>query len=252
MNAGTTQYMQSVTQSTLMQKNRILFYWSFYCFLYFFYLTCFILYLNSEYLSDVVQGEYVKIVYIHVPCAWWCTFFYISATLIGIFYYLYKNPLFLIICDCLIINGLILTFLTLITGSLWGFPTWGTYWVWDARLTSVFLLFLFYLTYILIKFFSYKIKMLNDVASFILLLGLVLIPIIKYSVTWWSTLHQPSTISLSSNISDSSIHIFMGMPLLLSSIALFFLIVFFICAQMRYYILEIKLYSFYKTKVLNS
>jgi len=114
--------------------------------------------------------------------------------------------------------GLLFTFLAIITGSLWGKPTWGTWWVWDARLTSMVILLLFYVLYILSNKIIKDEDKANKVSGLIAIVGLINIPIIKYSVDWWSTLHQPQSINIISG--SSSIHSSMLFPLMLMLLVL--------------------------------
>ena len=115
--------------------------------------------------------------------------------------------------------------IALVTGSIWGKPTWGTWWAWDARITSMLILFLFYFIFLVSFILFKKNKNLNKISSIIAILGLINIPIIKFSVEWWSTLHQPSSVKI---LSETSIHNSMLLPLLImtASFALFSLLIF--------------------------
>jgi heme exporter protein C len=167
--------------------------------------------------SDYIQGDSVRIMYVHVPSAWigLACFFWIALLSILNFFFKIKN--FFLVSKSLAPIGLLFTFLAIITGSLWGRPTWGTWWAWDARLTSMLVLMVFYIFYIL------SIKLIKNenlslkVASFIAILGSINLPIIKYSVEWWTTLHQPASIKLGNT---SSIHPSMMVPLILMLLAL--------------------------------
>ena len=144
--------------------------------------------------KDYQQGDAVRIMYVHVPSAWLASFLYFSLALSCIFYLVWKHPLADLIANTIAPIGLIFSILTLITGSLWGKPMWGTWWVWDARLTSMLILFFFYLGFILLSnAFERKIDG-SKTASVLAIIGLVNLPIIKFSVDWWHTLHQPSSI----------------------------------------------------------
>ena len=161
---------------------------------------------------DYLQGDSVRIMYVHVPSAWigLSIFSLIAVSTILNFIFKIKN-LFLFVKSLAPI-GLLFTCLSIVTGSLWGKPTWGTWWAWDARITSMSILALFYIVLILTyKFVSEEDKA-NKISSFIAILGLINIPIIKYSVEWWNTLHQPASIKLSGS---STIHSSMLTPLLL-------------------------------------
>ena len=144
--------------------------------------------------KDYQQGDAVRIMYVHVPSAWLASFLYLSLAVSCIFYLVWKHPLADLIANAIASIGLIFSILTLITGSLWGKPMWGTWWVWDARLTSMLILFFFYLGFILLSnAFERKIDG-SKTASVLAIIGLINLPIIKFSVDWWHTLHQPSSI----------------------------------------------------------
>ena len=144
--------------------------------------------------KDYQQGDAVRIMYVHVPSAWLASFLYLSLAVSCIFYLVWKHPLADLIANTIAPIGLIFSILTLITGSLWGKPMWGTWWVWDARLTSMLILFFFYLGFILLSnAFERKIDG-SKTASVLAIIGLINLPIIKFSVDWWHTLHQPSSI----------------------------------------------------------
>lgn len=144
--------------------------------------------------KDYQQGDAVRIMYVHVPSAWLASFLYFSLAVSCIFYLVWKHPLADLIANTIAPIGLIFSILTLITGSLWGKPMWGTWWVWDARLTSMLILFFFYLGFILLSnAFERKIDG-SKTASVLAIIGLINLPIIKFSVDWWHTLHQPSSI----------------------------------------------------------
>jgi heme exporter protein C len=154
---------------------------------------------------DYQQGETVRIMYIHVPCAWLSMGIYGLMALCSIFWFIYKHPLADLIARSAAPLGAAFTLIVLITGSLWGKPTWGAWWVWDARLTSVLILFFLYVGYIsltTVDFIDDKNRM---AAAILSLVGAVNLPIIKFSVEWWNTLHQPaSVIRLSGSTIDPS------------------------------------------------
>jgi len=144
--------------------------------------------------QDYQQGDAVRIMYVHVPSAWLASFLFFSLAISCIFYLVWKHPLADLISNAIAPIGAIFSVLTLVTGSLWGKPMWGTWWVWDARLTSMLILFLFYLGYMLLSSaFERKIDG-SKSASVLAIIGLINLPIIKFSVDWWHTLHQPSSI----------------------------------------------------------
>ena len=143
---------------------------------------------------DYQQGETVRIMYIHVPAAWLGMFGYIVMSSASLGVLVWRHPLADAAQKTAAPLGAAFTFVCLVTGSLWGKPMWGTYWVWDARLTSYLVLFLLYLGIIAIR------QTMDDsprgarIASIMTLVGLIVIPIIKYSVDWWNTLHQPASV----------------------------------------------------------
>ena len=144
--------------------------------------------------QDYQQGDAVRIMYVHVPSAWLASFLFFSLAISCIFYLVWKHPLADLISSAIAPIGAIFSVLTLVTGSLWGKPMWGTWWVWDARLTSMLILFFFYLGYMLLSnAFERKIDG-SKSASVLAIIGLINLPIIKFSVDWWHTLHQPSSI----------------------------------------------------------
>ncbi len=161
---------------------------------------------------DYLQGENVRIMYVHVPSAWIGLATFTAIALMSILNFIFKIKNFILISKSIAPLGFMFTCLALITGSLWGQPTWGTWWVWDARITSMLILVIFYVLYII----SHKLILAEDkankVSSIIAIVGLINIPIIKYSVEWWNTLHQPASIRI---LETSSIHSSMLVPLLL-------------------------------------
>ena len=166
---------------------------------------------------DYLQGDSVRIMYVHVPSAWigLSIFSLIAVSTILNFIFKIKN-LFLFIKSLAPI-GLLFTCLSIVTGSIWGKPTWGTWWAWDARLTSMLVLMLFYVLFIFsLKYFKNN-ENLTKILSILSILGIINIPIIKYSVEWWSTLHQPASIKL---LGTSSIHPSMLIPLFLMLLVL--------------------------------
>ena len=153
---------------------------------------------------DYQQKETVRIMYIHVPSAWMSLMTYAFIFFCSIIFLVWRFPLFLIMAKEAVTIGIIFTFSALLTGSLWGKPTWGTYWVWDARLTSFLVLFFIYLGLKLIKE-SYSFSSKGDYAfAYLALIGGFNLPIIKFSVDWWNTLHQPASILRTGGISISN------------------------------------------------
>ena len=166
---------------------------------------------------DYLQGDSVRIMYVHVPSAWigLSIFSLIAVSTILNFIFKIKN-LFLFIKSLAPI-GLLFTCLSIVTGSIWGKPTWGTWWAWDARLTSMLVLMLFYVLFIFSLNYFKNNENLTKILSILSILGIINIPIIKYSVEWWSTLHQPASIKF---LGTSSIHPSMLIPLFLMLLVL--------------------------------
>ena len=175
--------------------------------------------------EDYKQSHSVRIMYVHVPAAWISLGIFSSITILSITGYIFKLRNFFLISKSLAPSGFVFNIVALVTGSIWGKPTWGTWWAWDARITSMLILALFYLMYLL----AWRIYEKNDqvfkITSIITILGIINVPIIKYSVDWWNTLHQPASINI---FSKSSIHESMLFPLLImtAAFALFSLLIF--------------------------
>ena len=161
---------------------------------------------------DYLQGDSVRIMYVHVPAAWigLATFTCLALSYILSFVFKFKN--LTLITKSIAPIGLVFTCIAIVTGSIWGQPTWGTFWAWDARITSMFILALFYVILIALHKFINEDEKVNKISSIVALVGLINIPIIKYSVEWWSTLHQPASIKITGT---STIHSSMLTPLLL-------------------------------------
>tara|TARA_B100000579_G_C22652276_1_gene766827 strand:- start:228 stop:923 length:696 start_codon:yes stop_codon:yes gene_type:complete len=174
------------------------------------------LYLVYQSPLDYQQGLTVKIMYIHVPSAWLALLTYAVMTFFSIIGLAFKIPFSFIINKAVAPIGAVFTLLCLISGSMWGKPMWGTWWVWDARLTSVAILFVIYLIIIFLdKTFESRNVREKTTAIFIII-GSINLPIIKFSVDWWNTLHQPASVS---KLSSPSIDISMLQPLLVMTIA---------------------------------
>ncbi len=143
---------------------------------------------------DYQQGEYVRIMYVHVPSAWMSLSIYLSISLSAASYLIWKNPLSAIFLKCSIPIGTVFSAICLITGALWGRPVWGVFWAWDARLTAMLILFFIYIgLYILYHAFENDDKAARA-TSVLALIGLVNLPIIRFSVIWFNTLHQPASV----------------------------------------------------------
>ena len=166
--------------------------------------------------NDYQQGVMVKIMYLHVPSAWLSLGIYSSIAVMSLVYLITKTPICALISKSLAPIGIIFTSIVLISGILWGRPMWGVWWVWDARLTSVLLLFFIYLGLILIYRMDGKRNSYFKIASVYALLGFINIPIVKYSVDWWNTLHQPASVL---RVGGPSIDEAMLWPLLLMAVA---------------------------------
>ena len=162
--------------------------------------------------EDYKQSHTVRIMYVHVPSAWITLGIFSTITFLSIFGYIFKIKNFFLISKSLAPSGFVFNVIALVTGSIWGKPTWGTWWAWDARITSMLILALFYIMYLLAwRIYENQDKVLK-ITSIITILGIVNVPIIKYSVDWWNTLHQPASIKIDGS---SSIHSSMLLPLLL-------------------------------------
>jgi heme exporter protein C len=143
---------------------------------------------------DYQQGETVKIMFVHVPAAWLAMFGYMLIAVAALGTLIWRHPLADVAAKTAAPIGATFTFVALVTGSLWGKPMWGTYWVWDARLTSMLVLFLLYLGLIALWQAIEEPSRAGRAAAILALVGVVNIPIIKFSVDWWNTLHQPASV----------------------------------------------------------
>ena len=161
---------------------------------------------------DYVQGDSVRIMYVHVPSSFIALAIFGFIGLASICNLVFKIKFISLMAKSLAPVGCIFSLISIVTGSLWGKPTWGTWWAWDARLTSMFILLCFYIAYILSWKLIYNFEKANKVSSIISIIGLFNLPIIKYSVDWWNTLHQPSSITLTS---APTIHHTMLIPLII-------------------------------------
>ncbi len=165
--------------------------------------------------GDYQQGESVRIMYVHVPASWMAMFCYTSMAIAAAVGLIWKHPLADLAAKATAPIGAAFTFLALLTGSLWGKPMWGTYWVWDARLTSMLVLLFLYLGYIaLVNAFDDPSRG-TKASSILVLVGAINVPIIKFSVDWWNTLHQPASVI---KIGGPSIDSAMLWPLLLMAV----------------------------------
>ena len=180
------------------------------------------LFLSPE---DYKQSDAVRIMYVHVPSAWISLGIFSSITLLSISGFIFKNKNFFLISKSLAPSGFVFNIIALVTGAIWGKPTWGTWWAWDARITSMLILALFYAMYLISWRIYESEEKVFKITTFITILGIINVPIIKYSVDWWNTLHQPASINI---LAKSSIHSSMLFPLLImtAAFALFALLIF--------------------------
>ena len=171
------------------------------------------LFLSPE---DYKQSHSVRIMYVHVPSAWISLGIFSLIAFLSLGVFIFKNKNFSLISKSLAPSGFLFNIIALVTGAIWGKPTWGTWWAWDARITSMLILALFYSMYLL----SWKIfrneKQATKITSIIAILGVINVPIIKFSVDWWSTLHQTSSVKI---LSTTSIHASMLIPLVIMTAA---------------------------------
>ena len=175
--------------------------------------------------EDYKQSHSVRIMYVHVPAAWISLGIFSTMTILSIVSYIFKIKNFFLISKSLAPSGFVFNVIALVTGSIWGKPTWGTWWAWDARITSMLILALFYLMYLIAcRIYENKEQILK-ITLIITILGIINVPIIKYSVDWWNTLHQPASINI---LSKTTIHSSMLLPLLImtAAFALFSLLIF--------------------------
>tara|TARA_B110000263_G_scaffold167546_1_gene145922 strand:+ start:1368 stop:2081 length:714 start_codon:yes stop_codon:yes gene_type:complete len=170
--------------------------------------------------NDYQQGSTVRIMYIHVPTAWLALITFFIMTVYSILGLAFKIPFSFIINSAIAPIGATFTLICLLTGSLWGKPMWGTWWVWDARLTSVAILFILYLIIIFLKNSFSNVVVGEKITAILIIVGSINLPIIKFSVDWWNTLHQPASIS---KLSSPSIDPSMLKPLLIMTVAFTFI-----------------------------
>jgi len=175
--------------------------------------------------EDYKQSHSVRIMYVHVPSAWISLGIFSLIAFLSLITFIFKNKNFSLISKSLAPSGFVFSIIALVTGAIWGKPTWGTWWAWDARITSMLILALFYSMYLLSwRIFENKEQVIK-ITSIIAIVGAINIPIIKFSVDWWSTLHQGASITI---LSKTSIHSSMLIPLAImtAAFALFSLLIF--------------------------
>ncbi len=200
-----------------------------------FFLTLAFLFLGFFYAlvkspPDYQQGELVRIMYIHVPSAWFSLSAYFLCALSGLSYLVWKNPLSAIFLKSLISIGIAFSLICLVTGAIWGRPTWGVYWVWDARLTSVLILFFLFIGLRLLINSSEDKEKSYKATSILAIFGSINLPIIKFSVDWWNTLHQPASLS---KFEKPSLHPDILEPLLIMA-------GFYLCLMILIFLIKVK------------
>ena len=166
---------------------------------------------------DYLQGDSVRIMYVHVPSAWIGLASFTTMALLSILNFIFKIKSLNLITKSIAPIGLLFTCLAIVTGSLWGQPTWGTWWTWDARISSMVVLTIFYILFILSHKLITQEDRANKISSIIAIFGVLNIPVVKYSVEWWNTLHQPASIKIDGT---STIHSSMLTPLMLMLLVL--------------------------------
>ena len=187
---------------------------------------------------DYIQGDSMRIMYIHVPSAWLSLFSYTILAASCIAWFVYRNPIFNLIAKSIAPIGAALTLIALVTGSIWGKPTWGVWWVWDARLTSMLILFFLYLAYILLWQSISNQETASKISAALGIIGFINIPIIKFSVDWWNTLHQPASIS---KLSSPSIDVNMLIPLLIMTLGYMLFLITLFLIKLRIEIIDQKI-----------
>jgi len=195
---------------------------------------------------DYQQGETVKIIFIHVPAAWLAMFGYMLIAVAALGTLIWRHPLADVAAKTAAPIGATFTFIALVTGSLWGKPMWGTYWVWDARLTSVLVLFLLYLGLLALWQAIEEPGRAGRAAAILALVGAINIPIIHYSVVWWNTLHQPASVF---RVGGPTIDPSLLAPLLVMALAFMLLFILLHLVSMRAEILRRRVRALRQTQV---
>ena len=185
--------------------------------------------------ADYLQGEGFRIIYVHVPCAMLSMLLYVVLAIASAIYLIWRIKIADWVAYCVAPIGALLTFCASVTGAIWGKPMWGTWWIWDARLTSELILLFLYIGYIGLYSAITNPKSAAKISAIFALIGLIDIPIIHYSVYWWNTLHQGDTVKL---IGKSSIHPSMLWPLLIMATAAKLYFVFALLLRARGTLLE--------------
>jgi heme exporter protein C len=195
---------------------------------------------------DYQQKETVRIMYIHVPTAWLSMGIFCMMGILSTVFLVRKHQIAYLIAKSAAPIGAVLSLICLITGSLWGRPTWGTYWIWDARLTSMLILFFMYLGYILLNHIIDDTHKAGKITSIFAIVGLIDLPIIKFSVEWWNTLHQGASVIRSGG---STIHESMLTPLLLSALGIALLVAGLVFMGTLTALMQLKIKRYYYKKV---
>lgn len=192
---------------------------------------------------DYQQGESVRIMFVHVPSAWLSMFAYMVMATAGAIGLIWNMRLADMAATAAAPIGASFTFLALVTGSLWGKPMWGTWWAWDARLTSELLLLFLYLGFIALQAAIDDPKRASRAGAVLALVGVVNIPVIHFSVQWWNTLHQPASISAINKIGAPAIHPSILIPLLIMAVAFTFFFFTILLMRLRAEILHRERYT---------
>jgi len=188
--------------------------------------------------ADYQQGDTVRIMYVHVPAAWLAVLGYVAMGVCALFYIVWRHPLADIALRAMAPVGALFALLTLVTGSLWGKPMWGAWWVWDARLTSMLILFFFYVAVIALANGFDRAERGSRPAALLALVGVLNVPIVKFSVDWWNTLHQPASVL---RLDGPTIHTSMLYPLLIVFLGFIFLFLYYLLLSIKIELLENKL-----------
>jgi heme exporter protein C len=181
------------------------------------------LFLSPE---DYKQSDAVRIMYVHVPAAWIALGIFSSLAFLSAGSFVFKNKNLSLIAKSLAPSGFTFNIVALVTGSIWGKPTWGTWWAWDARITSMLILALFYGMYLLAWRIYENKEQVIKITSLIAILGSINVPIIKFSVDWWNTLHQPASINILSTNSAIDSSMLLPLGIMTAAFALFSLLIF--------------------------
>ncbi len=188
--------------------------------------------------ADYQQSETVRIMYVHVPAAWLAMAAYAGLGVSSFVYFIWRHNLADLAARALAPAGAVFAFLCLATGALWGRPMWGAWWVWDARLTSMLVLFLLYLGYMALRASIEDEKLSARAGAILAMAGLINLPIIKFSVDWWNTLHQPASVI---RFDGPTIHASKLWPLTVMALAFTVLLTAIVLTAMRTMIVERRL-----------